>query len=75
MQRAGHERFETTQRYVREAENLREGFGAVFPPPPEALFSADEYWSDIGTADLYSSQNPGFAGVVGGADGTRNRRS
>jgi hypothetical protein len=34
QQRAGHERYDTTQRYVREAENLREGFGDVFPPLP-----------------------------------------
>ena len=31
MQRAGHTGFQTTQGYVREAENLREGFGDVFP--------------------------------------------
>lgn len=34
MQRAGHERFDTTQKYVREAEAIREGFGEVFPPLP-----------------------------------------
>jgi len=32
MQQAGHTRFETTPSYIREAENLREGFGEVFPP-------------------------------------------
>lgn len=31
MQRAGHTSFQTTQLYVREAENLRQGFGDVFP--------------------------------------------
>jgi hypothetical protein len=30
-QRAGHLGFSTTEIYIREAENLREGFGAVFP--------------------------------------------
>jgi integrase len=36
--RAGHERFETTLTYIREAENLRAGFGEVFPSLPlEAL--------------------------------------
>jgi integrase len=30
-QRAGHLGFATTEIYIREAENLREGFGAVFP--------------------------------------------
>ena len=37
MQRAGHERFETTQGYIREAENVRDGFGEVFPPLPGSL--------------------------------------
>ena len=37
MQRAGHADFATTQRYIREAEALRAGFGAVFPPLPDAL--------------------------------------
>src|SRR5262249_47317880 len=32
MQRAGHADFTTTQIYMREAENLAAGFGAVFPP-------------------------------------------
>ena len=32
MQRAGHENFQTTQLYVREAEAIRDGFGEVFPP-------------------------------------------
>src|SRR5258708_17238088 len=32
MQRAGHDDFDTTQRYIREAEAVREGFGEVFPP-------------------------------------------
>jgi integrase len=30
MQRAGHENFQTTQLYVREAEAIRDGFGEVF---------------------------------------------
>ena len=35
-QRAGHSGFATTEIYIREAENLREGFGKVFPAlPPE----------------------------------------
>ena len=37
MQRAGHAGFATTQGYMREAENLREGFGTVFPTLPDAL--------------------------------------
>jgi integrase len=37
MQRAGHEDYETTKIYVREAENLREGFGEPFPPLPAPM--------------------------------------
>ena len=37
MQRAGHTSFQTTQLYVREAENLRDGFGMVFPTLPPSL--------------------------------------
>jgi hypothetical protein len=36
-QRAGHRSFSTTEGYIREAENLREGFGAPFPPLPADL--------------------------------------
>ena len=39
MQRAGHTSFETTQGYIREAENLRQDFGEVFPPLPEPLLA------------------------------------
>jgi integrase len=39
MQRAGHERFDTTRQYIREAENLAAGFGRVFPPLPADLLS------------------------------------
>ena len=42
LQRMGHRSFETTQRYVREAEQLREGFGETFPELPlEALKKAE----------------------------------
>jgi len=37
-QRAGHKAFSTTEIYIREAENLRDGFGSVFPTlPPDLL--------------------------------------
>jgi integrase len=36
-QRAGHSTFSTTEGYIREAENLRDGFGEVFPPLPPSL--------------------------------------
>lgn len=37
--RAGHATFSTTEGYIREAENLRDGFGEVFPPLPTALLA------------------------------------
>lgn len=40
MHRAGHKDLATTMGYVREAENLRAGFGTVFPPLPSALLEA-----------------------------------
>jgi integrase len=36
-QRAGHASFSTTEGYIREAENLSEGFGVPFPLLPESL--------------------------------------
>jgi integrase len=36
MQRAGHTSFSTTQGYIREAENVRQGFGVPFPPLPRS---------------------------------------
>jgi hypothetical protein len=37
MQRCGHRDYATTQRYVREAEAVREGFGEPFPALPSCL--------------------------------------
>jgi integrase len=39
MQRAGHEDSSTSMRYIREAENLREGFGNPFPKLPQEVIS------------------------------------
>jgi integrase len=36
-QRAGHMTLSTTERYIRQAEAVREGFGDVFPELPECL--------------------------------------
>ncbi len=36
-QRAGHQAFATTEIYIREAENIRAGFGVPFPTLPEGL--------------------------------------
>jgi integrase len=61
MQRAGHERFETTQIYVRTAEAIRDGFGQVFPPLPPL------HWP---TSLAHQTEK---LNEVGGADGTRTR--
>lgn len=36
-QRCGHATFSTTELHIREAEAVREGFGAVFPARPDEL--------------------------------------
>jgi integrase len=38
-QRAGHRSFSTTEGYIRDAENLGDSFGQVFPPLPPSLLS------------------------------------
>jgi len=37
MQRAGHADYSTSALYIRTAEAVRDGFGAVFPPLPAEL--------------------------------------
>ncbi len=41
-QRAGHRSFSTTEGYIREAENLRVGFGEPFPTLPAELVQSNE---------------------------------
>ena len=68
MQRAGHERYETTQKYVREAEAIRDGFGDAFPRLPEPLVTAARRRVSKSVSNsLVTTRN------VGGADGTRTR--
>jgi integrase len=52
-QRAGHATFGTTEGYIREAENLRDGFGDVFPPLPQSLLGPM-----IGPSDYPTYQKP-----------------
>ena len=72
-QRAGHASFDTTQGCIREAENLRAGFGGVFPPLPACLFEAAETSRESSRGRrrlpkwLSSLDNPG------GEDGIRTR--
>ena len=60
-------RFETTQKYVGEAEAIRDGFGDVFPlPEPLVTAARGRCLRPVSTQPL-TTRN------VGGADGTRTR--
>ncbi len=41
-QRAGHKSFQTTERYIREAEALRAGFGEPFPSLPACIMESSK---------------------------------
>lgn len=47
-QRAGHTTFSTTEGYIREAESVREGFGAPFPALPPGVVSSAESSERVG---------------------------
>ncbi len=55
MQRAGHTSFSTTQGYIRDAENIRTGFGDVFPMLPDSLLSDGEAAPEPGESSSESS--------------------
>ena len=61
------------QLYVRAAENLREGFGSVFPPRPAGLSATKRFWPGSGQKCLNPAKTPTLRRNVGGADGTRTR--
>jgi integrase len=61
-QRAGHSTFSTTEGYIREAENLRDGFGVVFPPLPPSLILGDPGRGDPGSGDP-GIGHPGDSGL------------
>jgi hypothetical protein len=56
-QRAGHSSFETTQIYLREAENLAHGFGAVFPALPGNLLDPPGLGSVSDSASLEDDED------------------
>jgi hypothetical protein len=52
-QRAGHRRFETTEGYIREAENLRAANpGEPFPPLPASLLGSGQVLAKASLAAL-----------------------
>jgi integrase len=74
MQRLGHRNFNTTMLYVREAEQLREGFGDPFPVLPDSLLTplsakgdGDRVSIAISITQELSDRNPGAG------HGTRTR--
>ena len=69
MQRCGHTDYSTTQRYVREAEAVREGFGDVFPPLPACLFESPRNRPGTISFAAISQKQAQSSGV----DGTRTR--
>jgi hypothetical protein len=56
-QRAGHNAFSTTELYIREAENLREGFGEPFPTLPADLSGISASISAFGADALIPQPN------------------
>ena len=65
MQRLGHKNFATTMLYVREAEQLREGFGVAFATLPDRLL--------VGANDQGIVQSANFFNDFGVSDGDRTR--
>lgn len=61
-QRAGHTTFQTTEGYIREAEAIREGFGAVFPPLPAALLDPLGVSDGVSDSDTDEGENALFPG-------------
>ena len=68
-QRAGHKAFSTTEVYIREAENLREGFGEPFPTLPVELTAISASISAFGVARPTAQPNfPGSEWSNGGSN-------
>ncbi len=68
-QRAGHKSFSTTERYIREAENLRAGFGTPFPELPEELTGISVPFSVLPGPDTTPQPNiPGTKWSNGGSN-------
>lgn len=70
MHRAGHKDLSTTMGYVREAENVRRGFGRVFPPLPQCLLG--EGGTGVETVEFVPPFVPRRA--MGGSSGGEERR-
>jgi integrase len=68
-QRAGHKSFSTTEGYIREAENLREGFGVPFPQLPLEVLGGFATVLGSATAELNKpAQNDTLKWSKGGSN-------
>jgi hypothetical protein len=75
QRRAGHQHFETTQRYIRMAEALSEGFGEPFPSAPRFRHPIPR--GKRTRFSNYAKRKPEFAGRTGlepAASGVTGRR-
>lgn len=75
MHAAGHKDLATTMVYVREAENVRQGFGAVFPPLPACLLGRGAPEAAAGPPPLTAPPSNVPGNVPGAAGGARNARN
>ena len=66
-QRCGHTTFSTTELYIREAEAVREGFGAVFPTLPESTLGPFRIHPKVRRRSGVKQA------LLSGVDGTRTR--
>jgi integrase len=58
MRRAGHAGFETTQIYLREAENLSKSFGTVFPALPAGLLRGGKGLGSVSDSATLGGKTP-----------------
>jgi hypothetical protein len=71
-QRARHSTFSTTEGYIREAENLGEGLGAVFPGLPPSLLGESAKRATNGPSDPIGDEK---VNEISGGAGNRTRES
>jgi hypothetical protein len=55
QRRAGHTDFATTQEYIREAENVRAGFGTVFAPLPPGVLGLAPFLAPLVSTEIKST--------------------
>ena len=75
-QRAGHASFSTTEGYIREADNMREGFGVPFPALPAELLgaSAPTVIAEPAAEEARRRPTRGFGRDIGRQPPRRSRR-